>query len=174
MSDIPSGLFTEILSLKSLIIPTTSLHLKNYLNFNLILRHNCNLYQLDFPNLTTTIPIKFPLWGDICLLGSCNGLLCISSNLHNIGFWNPNIRNRSYILHTIGDAVGGFAFYQFYDDYKLLRISRCLVMHPQPCTLATLFSFKTSSWKVLPDIQYVISSPETVGVCVENSFLGRD
>ncbi|WJX29714.1 hypothetical protein P8452_18323 [Trifolium repens] len=69
-ADIPSDLFPEILSrlpvepllrfrsisksLKSIIDSHnfTNLHLKNSNNFYLILNHNSDLYQLDFPNLT--------------------------------------------------------------------------------------------------------------------------
>jgi len=196
MSDIPSELFTEILSrlpvqsllrfrstsksLKSLIDSHnfTNLHLKNSLNFNLILRHNCKLYQLDFPNLTTAVRIKYPLRGTVHLLGSCNGLLCIS-NGSDIAFWNPNTRNHHSIPHIIPYSNGcGSAFYQFADDYKLLRISRRLVINflqppPWPHTIVTkvtLFSFKTNSWTLLPEIPYDFLSSETVRVRVENFF----
>jgi len=180
MFDVPSDLFTEILSrlpvksflrfrstsksLKSLIDSHnfTNLHLKNSFNFNLILRHKTKLYQLDFPNLTTAIRIKYPLTGYISILGSCNSLLCISNGC-DIAFWNPNTRKHHYIPNINGGAAGSFAFYQFADDYKLLKIS------PQHHTV-TLFSSKTNSCKVLPDIRYDIASPETIGVCVENSF----
>jgi len=92
-------------SLKSLIDSQKfiNLHLKNTLNFNLILCHNyTNFYQLRFPNLTTPIPLNHPFTRrnskNIVLLGSCNGLLAISnsefvfSNPKEITFWNPTIR----------------------------------------------------------------------------------
>jgi len=194
MSDIPLDLFTEILSrspvqsvlrfrstsksLKSLIDSHnfTNLHLKNSFNFNLILGLNSKLYQLDFPNLTTAVRLKYPLRGTVYLLGSCNGLLCIS-NGRDMAFWNPNTRNHHSIPNIIRYDDGcGSAFYQFADDYKLLRISPCLVIYyPQPhthtmATKVTLFSFKTNSWTSLPDIPYDFLSSETVRVRVENSF----
>ncbi|CAJ2664048.1 unnamed protein product [Trifolium pratense] len=81
MTNIPPELFTNILSLlpvpsllrvrstsksiRSLIdsINFINLHLKNSFNFNLslILRHNSDLYQIDFSNLTTAVQLNHPL-----------------------------------------------------------------------------------------------------------------
>ncbi|CAJ2646050.1 unnamed protein product [Trifolium pratense] len=81
MTNIPPELFTDILSLlpvpsllrvrstsksiRSLIdsINFINLHLKNSFNFNLslILRHNSDLYQIDFSNLTTAVQLNHPL-----------------------------------------------------------------------------------------------------------------
>jgi len=95
-----------------------NLHLKNALNFNLILLHNTNIYQLDFPNLTDSksmIPLNHPFSTNITpvrrnsamtLIGSCNGLLAISHGqitftdpygANEITFWNPTTRKHRII-----------------------------------------------------------------------------
>jgi len=79
MANLLSDLFTEILSrlpvqtllrfrsisksLKSLIDSHsfTNLHLKNSLNSDLVLCCNSEFYQIDFPNLTTTVSLNHPL-----------------------------------------------------------------------------------------------------------------
>lgn len=120
MSDLFLDLFTEILSrlpvqtllrfrsisksLKSLIDSHnfTNLHLKNSLNFNLVLCRNSEFYQIDFPNLTTTVSLNHPLTrykSHITIPGSCNGILCISNRFYDIALSNPNIRKHRAILN---------------------------------------------------------------------------
>lgn len=133
MSDIPSELFTNILSLlpvqsllrfrstsKSLRTLIDShnfinLHLNNSLNLNIILRCDSKLYKIDFPNLTTCAqldcPPQFYTAMDLALIGSCNGLLSIfTSEVNFITFWNPNTRKHSVIpespiLHRSSDSI---------------------------------------------------------------------
>jgi len=204
MADLPSDLVTEIFfclpvqsllrfrsiskSLKSLIDSHnfTNLHLKNSLDFNLILRCNSNLYQLDFPNLTVTIPLNHPFTRydtNISLLNSYNGLLCISNDIKEIAFWNPNIRSKYCILpylpitsdfedHIIILFDGhGCIFDSFTGDYKFVKIS--CVLDPQHHTYHSqvrIFSWKTYSWKVFSRTTDIIVSIQTMGVLVENSL----
>ncbi|KEH37093.1 F-box protein interaction domain protein [Medicago truncatula] len=173
-------------SLKSIIDSHnfTNLHLRNSDNFNLILRHNTNLYQLHFPNLTTAaIPLNHPLFytNRIALFGSCNGLLCISSN-NEIAFWNPNTRKHRIIPHLLipfpqsdinihfALTIHGFGFDPFSSDYKLIRISWFVDLHNRTFdSYVRLFTSKTNSWKVLPNIEYALCHVNTMGVFVENS-----
>ncbi|AES86371.2 F-box protein interaction domain protein [Medicago truncatula] len=184
MADLPSDLLTEIISrlppqpilrfrlsskwLKSIIDSHnfTNLHLKNSLNFNLILSHDSEFYQFDFPNLTTTGSLYHPLTSksDVALLGSCNGLLCISNQVDEIAFWNPNIRKHHFIPYppsphrsigaTFHFVVHGFAYDPFSEDYKLLRISSSIDII---CEL-------------LPNMAHAIASSQDMAVFVENSF----
>jgi len=173
-------------SLKSIIDSHnfTNLHLKNSLNFSLILRYNnTDLHHLHFPNLTTAIPLNHPLFftNRIALFGSCNGLLCISSYTE-IAFWNPNIRKHRIIPHLpisvpqsdinihFTFSIHGFGFDPFSSDYKLLRISWFVdVQNLTFDSCVRLFTSKTNSWKVLPNIEYALCHGNTMGVFVENS-----
>ncbi|RHN72952.1 putative F-box domain-containing protein [Medicago truncatula] len=173
-------------SLKSIIDSHnfTNLHLKNSHNFNLILRHNTNLYQLHFPNLTTPLPLHHPLsyTKRITLFGSCNGLICISSNTET-AFWNPNIRKHQIIPNlpvSIPQSetkihyaffTYGFGFDPLSSDYKLIRISWFVDLQNSTFdSYVRLFTSKTNSWKVLPSIDYVLCYALTMGVFVENSL----
>jgi len=177
-------------SLKSIIDSHnfTDLHLKNSLNFNLILRrNNTKLYQFDFPDLTSRVKLRFPF---MCsgnrnrLLGSCNGLLCISSGINEFAFWNPNICKHRFIPYLIvpryepgfnfirfGVRMDGFGFDSFAGDYKLVIVSGFVdLKHHTFDSQVRLFSSNTNSWKVLPNMPYAICfSQTTMGVFLENS-----
>jgi F-box interacting protein len=205
MADVPSELFIDILSrlpvqsllrfrsisksLRSFIDSHTFTkhYLKNSLGIKIILRHNYDLYQLDFSNLTTHVKISIPLNINLfnpkidLLGGSCNGPRCISNCVSEIAFWNPNIRKHRVIPYLpiprnesdfhLSKCVHGFGFDQSSRDYKLVRLSffegiRYIMFKTQ----VRLFSSKTNSWKALPNIPYALYSTQPVGVFVENSL----
>ncbi|WJX27259.1 hypothetical protein P8452_16100 [Trifolium repens] len=206
MANIPPELFTEILSLlpvKSLLCYRSTskslrslidsynfikLHLKNSFNFNfsLILRHNSDLYQIDFPNLTTAVQLNHPLMcysNRITLFGSCNGILCISNIADDIAFWNPNIRKYRIIPYLqipprsesdttlFAARVHGFGFDPLTGDYKLVRISYFVdLQHRTFDSQVRIFSSKMNSWKILPSMPYALCCARTMGVYVENSL----
>jgi F-box interacting protein len=199
-ADIPSDLFPEILSrlpvepllrfrsisksLKSIIDSHnfTNLHLKNSNNFYLILNHNTDLYQLDFPNLTAAaiLPLKHPFKEYLSLLGSCNGLIYISDDEYEpAALWNPIIRKHQYIPYlTLDHPYGrnqrvfhGFGFDPFTDDYKLIKIFSCIDMINRILNShVRLFSSKTNSWKVLPHMLFAAFSAPGPGVLVGHSL----
>ncbi|KEH36918.1 putative F-box domain-containing protein [Medicago truncatula] len=205
MADVPTELFIDILSrlpvqsllrfrsisksLRSFIDSHTFTkhYLKNSFSIKIILRHNYDLYQLDFSNLTThvkfSVPLNINLFNpNIDLLGgSCNGLLCISNGVSEIAFWNPNIRKHRVIPYLpiprnesdfrLSKCVHGFGFDQSACNYKLVRVSFFEgIRHIMFKTQVRLFSSKTNSWKALPNIPYALYSTQPVGVFVENSL----
>ncbi|XP_058764260.1 F-box protein CPR1-like [Vicia villosa] len=204
MANIPSDLFTDILSLlpvlpllrfrlsskslRSLIDSHNfiNLHLHNSSNSTLILRHNSDLYQLNFPTLTTLTPLNHPLMcysNRITLFGSCNGILCISNIADDIAFWNPNIRKHRIIPYLpisprsesdtslFAARVHGFGYDPFGSDYKLVRISYYVDLQQRTFdSQVRLFSSKTNSWKALPSMNYALCCARTMGVLVENSL----
>ncbi|XP_004486223.1 F-box protein CPR1 [Cicer arietinum] len=208
MADIPPELLTDILSLlpvqsllrfrstskplRSLIDSNNfiNLHLNKSTNFNLIVRHNSDLYQIDFPNLTSTtataVQLNHPLMcysNRITLLGSCNGLLCISNVADDIAFWNPSLRKHRIIPYLrisprsksdtslFAARVHGFGFDPFAGDYKLVRISYFVDLQNRTFdSQVRLFSSRTNSWKVLPSMCYALCCARTMGVFVDNSL----
>jgi len=165
----------------------TKLYLKNSFSIKIILRHKYDLYQLDFSNLTTHVKIYVPLNINLfnpkiyLLGGSCNGLLCISNGVSEIALWNPNIRKHRVIPYLpilsgeseflLTKCVHGFGFDQSTRDYKLVRVSYFKgIQHVMFKTQVRLFSSKTNSWKVLPNIPYAFHCAQPVGAFVENSL----
>nr|ABN09117.1 Cyclin-like F-box; Galactose oxidase, central [Medicago truncatula] len=150
MADLPSELFTEILSR----LPVQSL---------LRLRST-------FDNIT--------------LLGSCNGLLCISNGKIQCALWNPNIRKHWFIRYLPISRCAesetekflvcfyGLAFDPFADNYKLLRVNCTVYLKDRTFnSQVRLFNLKTNSWKILPNMPYaVLSTAHSGGVFVENSL----
>ncbi|RHN49073.1 putative F-box domain-containing protein [Medicago truncatula] len=167
MPNIPSELLTEILSMLSM-LPVesllrfrstsnsllslidsynfTTLHLKNFFNFNLIVRCDSDFYKLDFHNLSIAYPgNRIMLTSNnnrVTLFGSCNGLLCISKVPDHITFLNPNIRKYRNLPkppllieqkqeeeeeeeEDTRDSIcnHGFGFDPLTENYKLVRIT---------------------------------------------------
>ncbi|AES64645.1 putative F-box domain, galactose oxidase/kelch, beta-propeller, F-box associated interaction [Medicago truncatula] len=130
----------------------------------------------------------------ITLIGSCNGLLAMSHGViafthpnapNEITIWNPNTRKHRIIpflplpIPNILQSdnpnrgclcVHGFGFDSVSGDYKLLRISNLLdLQNPFYDPHVRLFSLKTNSWKVIPNLPYSLYYALTMGVFVENS-----
>jgi len=207
MPNIPSELLTEILSMlpvKSLLrfrstsnsllslmdsYNFTTLHLKNFFNFNLIVRCDSDFYKLDFHNISIAYASnRFMLTSNsnrVTLFGSCNGLLCISKVPGHITFLNPNIRKyrnlpKPPLLEQklekedeeeadTRDSIcnHGFGFDPLTENYKLVRITSFGgIYHSE----VILFTSKMNSWKVLPNIPYALYYPLTIGFFVKNSL----
>ncbi|XP_043693191.1 F-box protein At3g07870-like [Telopea speciosissima] len=99
------------------------------------------------------------------ILGSCNGLLCISTttNGDDIFLWNPSTRRHQPItpLQFPNDGVSfnirfgyGFGYDPISNDYKLLRVlqfSRDNIWHSE----VNLYSLSTNSWRRIGDMPFV-------------------
>jgi len=130
----------------------------------------------------------------ITLIGSCNGLLAVSHGVisfthpnapNEIAIWNPSTGKHRIIpflplpIPNILQSenpnrgclcVHGFGFDQITGDYKLLRISHLLdLQNPFYDPHVRLFSLKTNSWKIIPNLPYALYYNLTMGVFVENS-----
>uniref|UniRef100_A0A2N9I2J9 F-box domain-containing protein n=1 Tax=Fagus sylvatica TaxID=28930 RepID=A0A2N9I2J9_FAGSY len=111
------------------------LHLKQSLktttNLSLILGDGY-LYSSDFDSLDTAIeldhPLKTPHY-ETEIVGSCNGLLCLSNKKEDVALWNPSTRKyRKLPVTTLEFAPDGYDFCQYTvsgfgydetsDDYK--------------------------------------------------------
>ncbi|KAK7292458.1 hypothetical protein RIF29_08239 [Crotalaria pallida] len=117
----------------------------------------------------------------INLLGSFNGLFCISSDSEDIIFWNPSTRKHKLLPYLPEDEnnhnnyftifaarVYGFGFDSVTDDYKLVRIS--YFVDPSTRHFNTdvkLYSLRNNAWKTLPNIMpYALCFARTMGVFV--------
>ncbi|KAK9699874.1 hypothetical protein RND81_08G201000 [Saponaria officinalis] len=104
------------------------------------------------------------------LIGSCNGILCISDIFKKIVFfYNPCTKTRRLIppidgehpletlfnlsAHRLIDyiVVFGFGYDSGSDDYKLLRIIECYGEHERFYREVRVYSLRSNSWKIVED-----------------------
>ncbi|XP_068313773.1 F-box protein CPR1-like [Pyrus communis] len=98
----------------------------------------------DDDSFSTAVEIWQPLverrgWGEISILGSCNGLVCIKSTENaEIALWNPSIQKFKRIPFTpsVSSPQYGFGYDSTNDDYKLVEIEK----------ISTPYSVDVSKW----------------------------
>lgn len=91
--------------------------------------------------------------GDYNIVGSCNGLLCLSHECEgegNVFLWNPTIRLTSKMFPIGVDpsmriTYYGFGYDNLIDKYKLL-----IVMEGLQETVTKIYTFGVNSWTVIP------------------------
>ncbi|KAK9137039.1 hypothetical protein Sjap_007635 [Stephania japonica] len=88
-----------------------------------------------------------------CLLGSCNGLICIQDYRKNVlGIWNPSIQSYRRLPH-IPQRVPlsfGFGYDAMIKDYKLVRIAE-FSKGGQLRLQVQVFTLGTNSWRRISD-----------------------
>uniref|UniRef100_A0A2N9IEE6 F-box domain-containing protein n=1 Tax=Fagus sylvatica TaxID=28930 RepID=A0A2N9IEE6_FAGSY len=146
------------------------LHLKQSLktttNLSLILSSGY-LYSSDFDSLDTAIeldhPLKTPNY-ETEIVGSCNGLLCLSNTKEDVALWNPSTRKYKKLPVTTLEfaldryefcqyTVSGFGYDETSDDYKVVRSVR-LYLADNNSSGSEVYSLKNDSWRRLPDCPY--------------------
>ncbi|KAJ8770445.1 hypothetical protein K2173_017936 [Erythroxylum novogranatense] len=159
------------------------LHLRHSLqtssNLNLILK-NSTAYSVSFDSLEAPKELDHPLMcynHCIKVLGSCNGLLCISNVVNDVALWNPSTRKhlvlpslpfelkRYYGTCTCRVYVYGFGYDSIHDDYKVVRIAQFVGADPKAFeSEVKVYSLRQKSWKRIKDMPYFILYPGMNGV----------
>ncbi|KAE9594744.1 putative galactose oxidase/kelch, beta-propeller, kelch-type beta propeller [Lupinus albus] len=114
----------------------------------------------------------------IKLLGSCNGLLCISNVAEDIAFWNPSLRkyriipslNHDLLPHNtlLAARIYGFGFDSVSNDYKLVMISYYVDLKDRSFdSQVKVYSLRINSWKTLPSMPYALCCARIMGVLVD-------
>ncbi|XP_027330537.1 F-box protein CPR1-like isoform X2 [Abrus precatorius] len=155
-----------------------SIH-NNNSNTALILRHHSHLYQVDLHALDQAVELNHPLMcysGSINVLGSCNGLLCISNIADDFALWNPSLRKHRILpadrlnhaeSSLFAARVYGFGYDSFTNDYKVVSISYFVDLHKRTFnSLVQLYSMRSDAWKDLPSMPYALCCARTMGVLV--------
>ncbi|XP_042508940.1 F-box protein CPR1-like isoform X2 [Macadamia integrifolia] len=117
-------------------------------------------YPLKNPRMTTRV------------LGSCNGLLCISNSDEEILLWNPSIRRHHEVPFTpiefpvrllrsdLRHMFYGFGYDPTTDDYKLIRVVEFYDDddYPYSCdSEVKVYSLCTNSWRRILDMPYYLT-----------------
>ncbi|KNA08030.1 hypothetical protein SOVF_166390 [Spinacia oleracea] len=97
------------------------------------------------------------------LVGSCNGVVCISDESKNDVFlYNPLTKSRRKLPvnripnPNINFALLGFGYDNKNNDYKVLKLVQGLVYTESFYTEAKVYSLNTNSWKSVADVPYFL------------------
>ncbi|XP_030471182.2 F-box protein CPR1-like [Syzygium oleosum] len=143
-------------------------------NLSLFLRHSSSLYWIDLGSLRRVEETNYPLMcysDQIKVLGSCNGLLCISNAADDVVIWNPSTRRHKFLPYSAVEVrrasvfsvcVYGFGYDDRSDDYVLLRLVQ-LVTEPIESEVS-IYSLKDNAWRRLRDMPYSLVYPRKMGV----------
>lgn len=120
---------------------------------------SCSLYSIFREPFGYAIGLDYPwknLARKVTVLGSCNGLVCIST-LRGCYIWNPSTRESKLLpdptfeSKTYNHVVHGFGYDCSGDDYKLVQIG---------CTDSEnhvmIYSLRADSWREIQKIPYKI------------------
>lgn len=148
-------------------------------NLTLFFRHSSSLYCIDLTSLLRhggVAEMNYPLMcysDQIRVLGSCNGLLCISNAADDVVVWNPATRKHKFLPYSAVEVrrssvfsvcVYGFGYDERRDDYVLLRLVQ-LVTEPIESEVS-IYSLKDNAWRRLKDMPYSLVYPRKMGVFV--------
>ncbi|KAL6513168.1 hypothetical protein OROGR_020654 [Orobanche gracilis] len=149
-------------------------------NLNLIIREE-KLHLVDL-NLNKAVQVNHPLtcpegWTDI--VGSCNGLLCLSNQDKDIALWNPlsGICHKLPVIEPQSEkdsdvfqtVIYGFGYDPISDDYKVVHILQCYshcgydefgILDSErdnfACSEAHVYSLKAKYWRSIDCFPYII------------------
>ncbi|MCD7451388.1 hypothetical protein HAX54_011696 [Datura stramonium] len=131
------------------------------LDSNYMLRH-CNLRSLfreaSIRSIDTDYPTKSngsdKMWPDFDrIIGSVNGLICLSTENDHLFMWNPSIRKYTKLpdpkprLRKVYWRQYGFGYDEFHDDYKIVGIFFFDEYGTTNKDEIKIYSLKSDSWR---------------------------
>ncbi|KAK4789516.1 hypothetical protein SAY86_016820 [Trapa natans] len=161
----------------------------SFSNQTLFIRHKSVLRNIDLDSLAqdfsagaavSLTEINYPLMcysDEIKLLGSCNGLICLSNVADDVIIWNPSLRKHRFLPNfgvkarkrserpLLSVCVYGFGFVHKSDDYKLLRLVQ-YISRPSESDVC-VYSMSSNSWRQIHDMPYSLIYPRKMGVFVD-------
>ncbi|XP_074340863.1 putative F-box protein At3g10430 [Apium graveolens] len=118
--------------------------------------HKISLLRLD--DLDNPINLEHPFPSSVSpeemdVVGSCNGLLCLTNPLGHICLWNPTMKRVKDIsdyairmVDTSGEVSVGFGFDKMTNDYKVVRIIWTSRSENTPGRVE-VYSLNRASWR---------------------------
>ncbi|XP_074361642.1 putative F-box protein At3g10430 [Apium graveolens] len=118
--------------------------------------HKISLIRLD--DLDNPINLEHPFPSSVSpeemdVVGSCNGLLCLTNPLGHIFLWNPAMKQvkdisdyATKIVDTTGEVSVGFGFDKMTNDYKVVRIIWTSRSENTPGRVE-VYSLNRASWR---------------------------
>ncbi|XP_042515311.1 F-box protein CPR1-like [Macadamia integrifolia] len=120
-----------------------------------------NFYSVDLDACELNQAFKSPIFRTTDILGSCNGLLCISNCNNDMYLWNPSTRSHHKLPSTPADyipyhyAAYGFGYDPTTDDYKLIRVWQFYRNDDNSWhSEVKVYSLSTNSWRMIEDVPF--------------------
>ncbi|XP_042515310.1 F-box protein CPR1-like [Macadamia integrifolia] len=137
-----------------------------------------DLYSVDLDACELNQPFKSPIFRPTDILGSCNGLLCISNCNNDMYLWNPSTRSHHKLPSTPTDyipyhcAAYGFGYDPTTDDYKLIRVWQFYRNDDNSWhSEVKVYSLSTNSWRMIGDMPFPPIKRQWVCGVLANSAL---
>ncbi|KAM7503250.1 hypothetical protein LguiB_002154 [Lonicera macranthoides] len=154
-------------------------HRNNKRNNHILIRNFVDSFEYSvhrdnetFDKLST---LEFPLPGFFRIIGSCNGLICLSNDevvavdhMRTTILWNPSIRkyatlprpsvtfdSHGHYQHTLG-----FGFHSATNDYKVVRVVHLMThIETLPGPKVELYELSTGCWRRINvgDFKYIVN-----------------
>ncbi|XP_043693184.1 F-box protein CPR1-like [Telopea speciosissima] len=162
---------------KTHLIPSLATNSNFSLNFN---SSNLRSVELDVCEQEAAVELDHPLKSLVYepfVLGSCNGLLCISNyNDEDIFLWNPSTRTHKklpIITNPFTRFVAyGFGYDPITDDYKLVRVQQQFSGHNNYDlhSEVKVYSLSTNSWRTIGDMPFFHTILSKSGVLANSTL----
>nr|GMD65710.1 F-box/kelch-repeat protein At3g23880-like [Ipomoea batatas] len=147
--------------------------------YSIVCENSCIVRVVELNRFQKTADIP-----SLCILGSCNGLLCLLTSSYKLLIWNPSTRQTSiiddpgYETKDVGYVRYGFGYDESHDDYKLVKIfgSPPPIDEPHGMYENTImvYSRNAKSWRVIPGFYYSENFPGDNGIFLNGVVsLGR-
>nr|GMD65713.1 F-box/kelch-repeat protein At3g23880-like [Ipomoea batatas] len=137
--------------------------------YSIVCENSCIVRVVELNRFQKTADIP-----SLCILGSCNGLLCLLTSSYKLLIWNPSTRQTSiiddpgYETKDVGYVRYGFGYDESHDDYKLVKIfgSPPPIDEPHGMYENTImvYSRNAKSWRVIPGFYYSENFPGDNGI----------
>ncbi|XP_059295584.1 F-box/kelch-repeat protein At3g23880-like [Lycium ferocissimum] len=127
----------------------------------------CSLYAIMYYQESPHIPdeLHFPCKEPFVhynVVGSCDGLFCISGGLRDLFLWNPSIRELKKLsfsgskVHNSSYVAYGFGYNECQDDYKVVQVVGSSHSHYGFQNEFRIYSLRTNSWEMTKEYPSVI------------------
>ncbi|KAM7523286.1 hypothetical protein LguiA_013188 [Lonicera macranthoides] len=140
------------------------------------------LYSINLDSLDNAVRLNPPLnlnkqsVNGTTIIGSCNGLLCLTNTDKYIFLWNPSTRKywKSSVCRIplgVQYVVFGFGYDDAKDDYKVVRMVQFYGKGEESFrSEVSVYSLKSDSWRKISDFPYYLSYERVSGVLANGAL----
>ncbi|MCD9560578.1 hypothetical protein HAX54_019295 [Datura stramonium] len=126
----------------------------------------CSLYSIMYQE-SPHIPDELDFlckdsFVDYNVVGSCDGLFCISTGSHDLFLWNPSIRKLKELpfsgsnVHCSSYLAYGVGYNECQDDYKVVEVMGCSHSDYGFINEFRVYNLRTNSWEMILEYPSVI------------------